>query len=177
MIRRSLLLSLAALFLLSAQLTAEETYQQWLKYFEGSWNFQVDGGPGGQIKVECLKDQSAALLRRTSEGRNSFQLIGWRADEEVLVDTAYGDDGTYNVVTYTEITEQEIRGKITKANDSFADFVGADVVVTKKDQDTVSAMVKSADGSVVLEAEYKRFDPARTPMRAPKTVAPPIDQP
>ncbi len=158
---RRILLCLFLAILVSPQLHGAEDdpgYRKWMDYFEGKWSVESETGEKEQVVFSYVPGKYAMTGRRKGDSK-AAQLIGWRPDRGVMVDTHYSDDG-YSVVEYSDLEDPKtLKGKFTAFSTPDGDFPGALVIVKVVDHNTaiVHLTGKNKEGKTLnSKMTYKR---------------------
>lgn len=151
---RIISLSFVLIVALCSSAIADEPYQKWMDFFEGSWTAEPATGQKEEVTFSYVEGKYAMIGKR-SGGKAATQLVGWQPDRKVMVDTYYQAGGDYSVVEYDNIGDDSMTGQFKTLLIEGADFAGAKVLVTKVDSNTATVRITKG-GDLDLRITYRR---------------------
>jgi hypothetical protein len=109
--QRCVLLTLAICCATSAVVHAEEPHEKWLKYMVGDWEF-VQGQDVGKSNIQKAGNVQGVIYRAEAENSDFaiIGVIGWDFQHKLLREHAFVNVNHRAIRTYTEITDDAIRG-------------------------------------------------------------------
>ena len=100
--------------LISTSVHGADPHDTWMKLIVGKWSAEGTDGRKWEVEVKPLLDGKALTVAvANDDGTSGAGLIGWEPDTKKFVETGYGSDGGYWHLTYTSVTDDELRGQRT----------------------------------------------------------------
>ena len=93
---------------------APAVVETWLKYFAGSWEFDLGDGRTGQLSYDSAGRTPALVFHGEAEDFSIVGVIGWRADLKMLAETDFHTErkGVHGSLDreFPDITRESIKG-------------------------------------------------------------------
>lgn len=98
-------------FSCTTSVSAAGPHEAWMELVVGKWSAEGTDGRKWQVEIKPVLDGKAVIVAvENSDGTSGVGLIGWEPDAKNLVETGYGSDGGYWKLSYTSVTDNELKG-------------------------------------------------------------------